>query len=283
MVATRILARLKAFVAMSLVVLAHAPVAVPLAAQPAPDARAACPEADPAHQLTLALELAAGTGREKNETLARQCLAAAAAAGNVRAQLELGLFLLAGKGGPADRAAARDWLARAADAGSEAAARTRDEIDRSAAPPAAANTAPAKSCSDTQDPNEQLQLALNQAAGIGVAKNEAEARACLAKAAEVGAPRAQLELAIFMLNGIGGAKDEAGAKNWLQRAADGGSDAARQMREELERRPTAQPATAPTPHGNRLVAFIVGGAFIMAWIWVVSGRPPWRWRRKDQA
>jgi TPR repeat protein len=259
--------------------------------QPVPADRCGGGE-DADRQLELAMKHASGDGVPKDEAVARACLFKAAEAGSQRAQLELGLYLLQGRGGPADPSGARFWLGRAANSGSEAAARLRDELERSASGSQASSSkqAPATNRCDADTAERQLALAMKLAAGDGVERNDADARTCLTKAAEAGSPRAQLELAVFMLNGRGGPTDVPGAVDWLGRAAAAGSDAAYKMREEL----VGQNAITVLRRGSKdipreaepsQVHMYVVGAFLLAlwgWLSLGNGSPwPWKWGRRN--
>lgn len=76
-----------------------------------------------------------------------------------------------------------------------------------------------RSGAETNDVNCQYNLALMYEQGIGVAKDEKEARTWYRKAAELGNSNAQFNLGVLYENGRGGEVDFAQANQWYRRAA----------------------------------------------------------------
>ena len=76
-----------------------------------------------------------------------------------------------------------------------------------------------RSGAETNDSNCQFNLALMYEQGLGVAKDEKEARVWYRKAAELGNANAQFNLAVLYENGRGGGVDFAQANQWYRQAA----------------------------------------------------------------
>jgi len=76
-----------------------------------------------------------------------------------------------------------------------------------------------RAAAETNDANCQYNLALMYERGIGVAKDEQEARAWYRKAAEQGNSNAQFNLGVLYENGHGGDVDFAQANQWYRKAA----------------------------------------------------------------
>jgi TPR repeat protein len=76
-----------------------------------------------------------------------------------------------------------------------------------------------RTAAETNDANCQFNLALMYERGIGVAKDEKEARAWYRKAAEQGNSSAQFNLGVLYENGHGGDVDFAQANQWYRKAA----------------------------------------------------------------
>jgi TPR repeat protein len=76
-----------------------------------------------------------------------------------------------------------------------------------------------RAAAEANDPNCQYNLALMYEQGIGVAKDEKEARVWYRKAAEQGNSNAQFNLGVLCENGRGGAVDFAQANQWYRKAA----------------------------------------------------------------
>ena len=76
-----------------------------------------------------------------------------------------------------------------------------------------------RTAAETGDANCQYNLALMYERGIGVAKDEQEARVWYRKAAEQGNSQAQFNLGVLYENGRGGSVDFAQANQWYRKAA----------------------------------------------------------------
>jgi len=76
-----------------------------------------------------------------------------------------------------------------------------------------------RTAAETGDANCQYNLALMYERGIGVAKDEKEARVWYRKAAEQGNSNAQFNLRVLYENGHGGGVDFAQANQWYRKAA----------------------------------------------------------------
>jgi TPR repeat protein len=76
-----------------------------------------------------------------------------------------------------------------------------------------------RTAAETGDANCQYNLALMYERGIGVAKDEQEARVWYRKAAEQGNSQAQFNLGVLYENGRGGGVDFAQANQWYRKAA----------------------------------------------------------------
>jgi len=76
-----------------------------------------------------------------------------------------------------------------------------------------------RAAAETNDVNCQYNLALMYERGIGVAKDEKEARAWYRKAAEQGNSNAQFNLGVLYENGRGTAIDFAKANEWYRKAS----------------------------------------------------------------
>ena len=76
-----------------------------------------------------------------------------------------------------------------------------------------------RSGAETNDSNCQFNLALMYEQGLGVAKDEKEARGWYRKAAELGNANAQFNLAVLYENGHGGGVDFTQANRWYRQAA----------------------------------------------------------------
>jgi TPR repeat protein len=71
--------------------------------------------------------------------------------------------------------------------------------------------------------------------GLGVAKDDVQARTWLQKGADLGDVAAQYNLGLFYENGWGVAKDYAQARAWYQKAADQGDADAIESLKDLPR------------------------------------------------
>lgn len=76
-----------------------------------------------------------------------------------------------------------------------------------------------RTAAETNDANCQYNLALMYEQGIGVAKDEKEARVWYGRAAEQGNANAQFNLGVLYENGRGGDVDFAQANQWYRKAA----------------------------------------------------------------
>jgi TPR repeat protein len=76
-----------------------------------------------------------------------------------------------------------------------------------------------RAAAETNDVNCQYNLAMMYEQGIGMAKDEKEARVWYGKAAELGNANAQFNLGVLYENGRGGAVDFAQANQWYRKAA----------------------------------------------------------------
>lgn len=79
-----------------------------------------------------------------------------------------------------------------------------------------------RAAAETNDASCQYNLALMYERGIGVAKDEKEARVWYQKAAEQGNSSAQFNLGVLFENGHGGEVDFAQANRWYRKAAEQG-------------------------------------------------------------
>jgi TPR repeat protein len=143
---------------------------------------------DPSAQTSLGYLYAMGTGVPKDQEQALRWFQRAAAEHYAPAAYDLGLMLLE-PGIHHDEKAGADWLSRAAQRG----------------------LAPA-----------QTNLAILYVKGIGVARNESEARRLAKKAADQHFAPAEFLLGAMYESGTGGKKDAGEAAHWYRKAAEQG-------------------------------------------------------------
>lgn len=143
----------------------------------------------PEAQFAYAIKLIEGKHVEKDMAKARELLEKAAATGHPTAQFNLAQMLVQ-EGGRKGFEQALPLYRAAAEAGV---------------------------------PDAQYALSQVYAEGLGVARDEREARRWLASAAQKGFDTAQVELGIWLANGKGGERDEIAAFGWIQRAARAGN------------------------------------------------------------
>jgi TPR repeat protein len=164
----------------------------------------------------------------------------AAEKGHVLAGLRYGLALSEGVGVKPDAAAAQRWLIQAQERGvpeaalalGDLAARTPASRDK------AANEKVVKAALSWYEvaanggvPSAQFKLANAYFAGVGVARNPAQAQAWYARAAQQGVPQAQYALGIMLLGGVAGTKDPVEGYKWLILAERNGHPDAKPVRE----------------------------------------------------
>ena len=164
----------------------------------------------------------------------------AAEKGHVLAGLRYGLALSEGAGVKADPAAAQRWLMQAQQRGvPEAALALGDMAARTpASRDKAANEQVVKSALSWYEiaanggvPSAQFKLANAYFAGVGVARDPAQAQAWYGRAAQQGLPQAQHALGIMLMGGVAGAKDPVEGYKWLILAERAGHPDAKTVRE----------------------------------------------------
>ena len=164
--------------------------------------------------------VASEDAREQAE--ARVVLEEAAEAGSSYAALELGLMLTGGRGGGVDAAGGVAWIERAAEAGLTAAQTLLGGALLTVESRAGDGVAWLRKAAAAQEWNAFWLLGVAFLRGLGVARDEAQARLLLQAAAQHEVVEAQLELAAMYAGGVGGARDDAAAATWDKRAAESG-------------------------------------------------------------
>jgi TPR repeat protein len=164
----------------------------------------------------------------------------AAEKGHALAGLRYGLALSEGSGVKVDLAAAQRWLMQAQQQGmpeaalalGDLAARTPASRDK------AANEKIVKSALSWYEiaanggvPSAQFKLANAYFAGVGFARDPAQAQAWYSRAAQQGLPQAQHALGIMLLGGVAGVKDPVEGYKWLILAERGGHPDSKTVRE----------------------------------------------------
>jgi TPR repeat protein len=193
----------------------------------------------------------------------------AAEKGHSLAGLRYGLALSDGQGVKADPVAAQRWLVEAQQRGipeaalalGDLAARTPASRDK------AANEKVVKSALSWYEvaanggvPSAQFKLANAYFAGVGVARDPAQAQAWYTRAAQQGLPQAQHALGIMLLGGVAGTKDPIEGYKWLILAERGGHPDSKTVREksaeqlaEADRRRAEEAAQRFRPTAERPV------------------------------
>ena len=164
----------------------------------------------------------------------------AADKGHALAGLRYGLMLSDGIGIKRDIAAAQRYLVQARDSGiPEAALAMGDMIARTpASRDKAANERVIQTAINWYDaaaqagvPSAQFKLANAYFAGVGVARDPAQAQMWYTRAAQQGLPQAQHALGIMLLGGVAGAPDRVEGYKWLLLAERAGNPDSRPVRE----------------------------------------------------
>jgi len=148
----------------------------------------------------------------------------AARAGNHQAQFAYAVKLLDGRDIRIDRRAARELMEKAALAGLPAASFNYAQMLVGDNAAGIVEALPFyRRAAEAGVADAAYAMAQFHAEGIGVAKDDVEARRWLGEAARAGFDTAQVELGIWLANGRGGEKDEKAAYGWMERAARGGN------------------------------------------------------------
>jgi TPR repeat protein len=196
---------------------------------------------DPQALYTLGRAMSDGMGQAGPDPIrAADLYRRAAEKGHVLAGLRYGLALSEGNGVKADPAAAQRWLVQAQQQGipeaalamGDLAARTPASRDK------AANEKVVKAALGWYEvaanggvPSAQFKLANAYFAGVGVARDAAQAQAWYTRAAQQGLPQAQHALGIMLMGGVAGTKDPVEGYKWLILAERGGHPDSKTVRE----------------------------------------------------
>jgi TPR repeat protein len=164
----------------------------------------------------------------------------AAEQGHALAGLRYGLALSEGRGVKADPAAAQRWLTQALHQGQPEAALALGDL--AAHTPASRDKAANERvvqvalswyqiAANGGVPSAQFKLGNAYFAGVGVARDPAQAQAWYRRAAEQGLPQAQHALGIMLMGGVAGTKDPVEGYKWLILAERGGHPDSKTVRE----------------------------------------------------
>ncbi len=195
---------------------------------------------DPQAMYTLGRALDEGTEQVPPDPVrAADLYRRAAEKGHALAGLRYGLALTEGFGVKRDVATGQRWLVQAQENGvPEAALALGDQIARTpASRDKAANERTVQTAVSWYDvaakggvPSAQFKLANAYFAGVGIARDPAQAEYWYARAAQQGLPQAQHALGIMMMGGVNGTADPVEGYKWLLLAEKAGHPDARAVR-----------------------------------------------------
>jgi hypothetical protein len=199
-----------------------------------------------------------GEGVKQDIPRAVGWLQKAAKAGEPRAEYTLGLLHMSGTGVAKDLDVARHWLSLAATWNIPEARAALVELVKLQVGDADHEL---RKQAQRGMPAAQYQLAKKLLGASGATPAQlAEARSLLHAAAGKNHPESAYELGLALRDGIGGARDPAQARTWLQRAAEVGVLRARIALVELERAQNPVAAAAPDTNIAPLAAAQRGDA-----------------------
>jgi hypothetical protein len=208
-----------------------------------PNALASSLPKDPEAQFQLERRLTQERGAAKNPGEAAKWYRRAAEQGHVLAQVGLGYAYAQGDGVPKDDTEAVKWFLLAAGKGNTDAQFNVATLyyQGQGTPQNYAEAEKWFRCvAEKGDPEAQSIVGVFYVQGWGVATNYAKAEHWLRQSAEQGNPKGQCNLGVLYRLGTGVPQDEVEALVWFTLAANQGHDKARQYRDEIRSKLTAE-------------------------------------------